>query len=1051
MPSPRRRSLLFAAALWTGACAGGGPAPRAPGTIRAQGATGLVDPTVQGARLVPSEVDLDPAYGVEPGGGVRTITAGVRLINLGRGGALCARDRLPQAPSDILPVPARMGGGFFYLVGTTVWRSSSWLSTPGPVFRPPQTVMKMFAGLDRVYLRLQSGAHVALDPRTGTPIDLGPLPGTPFLGSMIAVDGWHAVAIADLRGVVSTDDAGVTWRSLRVPFDPSELRRVGDAVYVGARTGPGSAQAASAGRPWVEVQRGGFALSAPPVEVAGTETQTPEGETLDILARTFGRRPLLAAIEDGWPLADGTAVVARNGELLRLRLSDGTVAEHALAAYPLKPSRCHPVPMGGPGAFGFVCGEAKGTTELYAFENGRMVSVRTFDRPRHVSAPGNGALVVHGGCGPDAPDDDASSVERLLCVRSRQGEWREVRLSDATCVRKGAPGKCDEYARNQRVVPLASGALVVLSPPDAGNVGAARLTILDGPPPARSVPVVFASTSDTTPSVVHMLRLGMWMDGFEERTPGTLAGWIELGGALLGVQIKVDGHARHGVLLPIGGTMLASGRWGLGFAGARRGYETTDGGMTWLPVDLPDPIAQGRTEPTRGCGPVGCVVGGWLRAGWGARSPDAPAAMDASPTLEPAVPRPTVLDLTCEFLRASGRPATAPVAAIAEDPWRYRYGRGRIPGAYGPGRPRQTYNWTPFFDSSAPKLGTTDLGFSNEARDAAGLAGPTARLYAWGPKEGEWDNHNRWLVRWMWPFGAEVRGAQASPTPRPVLFSSGLMPPAGPQGGLVWTAYPGDDAEHTLLVGRPTTGGRDNVAYDLETGHAAVEVRRGDGEPLAEVESAVRVAGRWLMATREDYGPQTWPATVLWEIDGGVAQELTRLPRTTDGNARVAVRLARRSDERAVGVIVEGQPAADRIGTALRWVVPVDLETAAIGDIERLGPIDLADRAVGLCRGDEGGWVADLPWSPSVRLEVGKTSSSLRNTLARVRLGTHSACIERLSGSGDVEDAALGPKRPAAAAGARNAASKNAVSKNGTAEVSVLGSGQRHVLRCAAR
>lgn len=1036
MTPAHRRALLFAATLLSGACGAGAPGPRTPGTIRAQGAAGLADPTVTGARLVPAEVDITPAYGVEAGGGVRTITEGVRVINLARGGALSARDRLPQVPTQILPLPARMGGGFFYLVGTAVWRSSSWLSTPVPVFRAPQTVADVFAGLDRVYLRLQSGAHVALDARTGAPVDRGPLPGTPFLGPMIAVDGWHAVAIADLRGVVSTDDAGVTWRSIRVPFLPSELRRVGDAVYVGGRAGPGSPQAASLSRPWVEVQRGGFALGTPSPDVGYAEAEAAEGGTLDALARTFGRRPLLAAIEDGWPLADGTAVVARNGDLLRLRLSDGTVAEHAPDAYPLKPSRCHPTPMGAPGAFGFVCGEAKGRTELYAFEDGRMVPVKSFDRARRVSASGNGALVVHGGCSADAPDDEPSSAERLLCVRSRAGEWREVRLSDATCVHKGAGGACEEHARNQRLVSLASGALVVLSPPEAGNLGAARLTILDGPPPARSVPIVFLSTSDTTAGVVRALRLGMWMDGFEERTPGTLAGWVELGGVLLGVQIKLDGAARHGVLLQKAGSMLASGRWGLDFAGARRGYETTDGGMTWAPIDLPDPIAQGRTALSRGCGPVGCVAAGWLRVGWGARAPDVAGNAEAIPTVETATLRPTMVALTCELVRTSGRPAIAPVAAIADNPWRYRYGHGRIPGPYAPGRPRQTFNWTPFFDASAPKLGTTDLGFSNEARDAAGLAGPTARLYAWGPKEGDWDKHNRWLVRWMWPFGSEVRGTQASPTPRAVLDSSGLMPLVGQPRSRIWTAHPGDDSGHTLLVGRPSTGGRDNVAYDLEAGHAAVEVRRDDGEPLAEIESAVRVAGRWLIATREDYAVQSWPATVLWEIDGGVAQELTRLPRTTDGNSRVAVRLARRSDERAIGVIVDGQPNADRLATAQRWVVPVDLESAAIGDIESLGPIDLADRAVGLCRGDEGGWVVDLPWSSSVRIEVGGTSSSLRNALARARLATHGACLERLSATGDIERAGKGPKLPPAAS---------------AVEVSVLESGARSVLRCAAR
>src|SRR5262245_38876902 len=107
------------------ACAGGMGA-QSPGTVRIPPATGAADPTVRGAHFVPADPDLTPSYGIEPGGGVRTITEGVRVVNLARGGALSAPDRLPAAPSDTIPVPQRMGGGFFYLIGTTVWRSSSW-------------------------------------------------------------------------------------------------------------------------------------------------------------------------------------------------------------------------------------------------------------------------------------------------------------------------------------------------------------------------------------------------------------------------------------------------------------------------------------------------------------------------------------------------------------------------------------------------------------------------------------------------------------------------------------------------------------------------------------------------------------------------------------------------------------------------------------------------------------------------------------------------------------------------------------------------------------
>jgi hypothetical protein len=465
--------------------------------LRVPTAPGPADVTVRSAHLVPADPDLDPSYGIESGGGVRTITEGVRIINMARGAALSSRDRLPQAPNEVLAVPPRMGGGFFYLIGTTLWRSETWLSKPAPVFQAPQTVTRLYAGLDRVYLRTQGGANIALDPKSGKPIDLGALPGTPFLGTFVAVDGWHAVAIADLRGVVSTDDAGVTWRTVKLPIEPREIRRVGDAVLVGSAATPKGSQ-------WFEVQRGGFVTRT----AAPAKDEADKQDVPDSLQRVYGRRPLLAAVEDGWPLGDGSAVVARDGELARIRLGDGVVLEHANGAFPLKPSKCHPVPLGS-GTFGFVCGEPHGETAIYAFNQGKLDAIKNFEGPRRVIASGNGSLVVHGGCDADAPTDDARSAEHVMCVRSKSGDWRDVRIKDPSCVRQ-TPTECEEYARDQRVVALASGALVVLSPPQAGRLeGVARLTVLEPGGAVRTVPLVLDATADTTPSVLRVLRLGM--------------------------------------------------------------------------------------------------------------------------------------------------------------------------------------------------------------------------------------------------------------------------------------------------------------------------------------------------------------------------------------------------------------------------------------------------------------------------------------------------------------------------------------------------------------
>jgi hypothetical protein len=158
------------------------------------------------------------------------------------------------------------------------------------------------------------------------------------------------------------------------------------------------------------------ASAPPPVQPPKPAPEAPDKEDFD--AKTFGKRPLASAIEDGWPLTDGTAVVARDGALARVRLSDGALTELVQDAFPMKPARCHPVSLTRPnavGAFGFVCGEPRGTTVVYAYDplRGRLAEIKRFEKPRVVTSSGNGALAVRGSCAEDAEPPAAPRVEPL--------------------------------------------------------------------------------------------------------------------------------------------------------------------------------------------------------------------------------------------------------------------------------------------------------------------------------------------------------------------------------------------------------------------------------------------------------------------------------------------------------------------------------------------------------------------------------------------------------------------------------------------------------------
>ena len=301
----------------------------APLGLREHDLRALDDPTVHDARLLPEDLKAGQAWGAAPGGGVRWIVAGERVLTWPDGSVSATTDRLPSAPTQLLDVPERMGGGFLFAMGNRVWRSDAWLEPARPVLVAAAALTQLLAGLDRVYARTQQGALVAFDPRTGESVSLGPLPASPSVAGVAALDGWRAVAVADLRGPLMTLDAGATWRRLPLPIDAADVVPLDGAIAIGGKDAERQSQ-------WWEVRADGHVGRL--ASAANRQTVEPSCRacSMRITARTFEQRPLVAAIEDGWPLSDGSAVVARDGFLGRVRLSDGAVLESVPEAVPLR-------------------------------------------------------------------------------------------------------------------------------------------------------------------------------------------------------------------------------------------------------------------------------------------------------------------------------------------------------------------------------------------------------------------------------------------------------------------------------------------------------------------------------------------------------------------------------------------------------------------------------------------------------------------------------------------------------------------------------------------
>lgn len=914
-------------------------------------------PVVRPARLVPGRIDARRTYGVERRG-VRALTAGLRLIVGADGSMLTSTERFSSTPREVIALPERLGGGFLFVLpaptgrGEVLFRADDWLEPARDIRTSPTNVERVMIGLDRVYVR-SSGALVAIDAATGTELDRGPLPPSPFVADVATADAWRAVAVEDLRGVVATFDAGATWRSIDVPGRVTRAVATRTGIVVG--DSPSST--------WFALRDDGSVapLAKPPSEALehddrrrapASEARAPnaqDGETkVEAGTKAFGRTPLAAAVEDGWPIEGGVAVVARDGALGKIRLADGAVVALDPRAFAMPSARCHPVSLAratDERAFGFLCGAPGGPTVVYAYDAkaNALAELKRFAGPRVVTASGSGTLAVRGGC-----DEETAHAH---CVLGRDDRWREIRVHAS--------------AGQERVVALANGDIAVLSP-TTSDKEPARLTLVTN---GRTVtrPVVFEGGSK---DVAFALKHGVWLDGIEERRPGVLGAWIEAGGSMLGVEIDREGHAKAGEFVRDTGLTFVSGRFGLGWSKARESYETTDGGMTWQRVRLPDPLVPASQVEERACGPVGCIAAGWIRVGWGEppaveRAASAAAPVTKTPTLAPVA-------LACEPIEAPPPPLESPAPArvrprvtITLSPLSQGSARSSSASIFQ-GDDVGSTKLPPFFSHPAPALADSERGQDFKA-------GPYARVYAWGPETGGWETQGKWQVQWLPSFAGWSTVVRTAPALPPASAVDLLK--LGPRYGWGWDMLAVDDDGHAL-IGHRRERFSAQALFELERDRTPLPIRNADGTSFTGVQDAVRVGGRWFVRTQST--PTTTanaaPTNVVYRIEGGYARELARIPRVGPSTSSAIGTLVRHSDGRSLGLLVDD--------TTTRWVLPIDPETGRVRDVERFDP--LPPSGLESCTAEMEGWIFE--GTPSSRSATSAMTIALSGSTSHDRL-----------------------------------------------------------------
>lgn len=908
-------------------------------------------------------------------------------VEEGPGGTISiARDLLPDGTSSqTVTLPARLGGGTLFLTavgGTVVHLASEFLGPLRPIARFRTMPLQVSVAPDRVLLRAADGSRVhSIELPAGTVSPPVGLPIAPRVGQIFFADAFRGVADIDLVGLVATEDAGSSWHPLGVSGPFLEMSSSPEGIVVSTAssrytidtTGSLSAgEALSVIQPAVGARAGGN-------PGASSRKRSPSGP--------LGPAPASMTVERGLPVAGGTALVAADGKVLRVRLTDFAVVDRSKEPTSLdRDDSCRAVPYGAGAAF--VCGGEGSGTSLHLVD--ALLDTREilrFTDARSVRSNGRGSLAISGSCRGEPPGSGSADH----CILDGVRPARTVRT-------RGDVGR-------ERVVPFSDGRVLVLEPPRDGDDGQATVVRLDGT--KTTVALLSDPAGEDPPNRKggpKTIRDAFWTHDFTEVTLTEVAGWIELGGAVRGVRVHVDtGEVTVGTAHPTALTGI-SGPYGLTLNEGGRGAETTDGGATWAPFDQPE-ILKTRPAPGRFCTAVGCVLPfeptPWVRVGWGEGSErDLEEARTPAQADDVEITR--SFSLQCDLVAVSGPP---PEPARKPKPADERAGLG----AATPPAGRQG-DWESFRGFLAPEL---PKGFSRYDNGSP----PSlvhSQLYAWTPTGATTRDPSRWLARFYDRFDAEpgasggVRSTAAGGTP--YVSEEALAELLGYRNATSNVQTLLDAGGHAALIGiGRSTGEWDLVSAVEGRAPALLAPPPGGWPPLVPaLMAAAWLDGAWVIAHQHGF-------TEIYVATTTETRDLIRLPRVGTGSNE-PVRVVRRAQGRAVGVLVGGMGPGG-IGRA-HHVLPIDLDTGKAGEIIRLGSVTMGDKPLRRCEPGEDGWIVDLGvgGGATLRLPLGArvTDPEVRARLdpGKVCLDGISARLQALPSSATSTASAAAPKSP---------------------------------------
>ncbi len=886
---------------------------------------------------------------------------GVRIVRHDGGQITRADERFPSGGTRATQLPPRLGGGYaFWQVsarGTHLWRAAEWEGRLKPVVSVLARAQQVVAGFDRLYLRIKDGSILGLDLDEGQFLGRGGLPEAPSIVGMAFADAWRGIVLASPQGPLVTFDAGSSWRPVRVaePVTGVGVRRGDPVLFVSGGS--------------YRIDGRGVVHRVRRIEGAKPAAEVPSaGPWRDPMAR-WRRGLLRAAIERGFPVTDDAAIVLNEGHLARVSLPSGRLQAWRPDVIAETDADCEGLRV-GPG-YGFVCGRPLGETTIYAFRPPlQLVVWARFNSPRYVASTGGGALVIRGSC---AAHDASVVTPTRYCIIAPNGTKRDVDIA----VQPGT----------ERVVALGDGRVAVLVPPRRAAAGASKgsaVKMLHG-----KVLVIDGGTTSTVElrwpkaptRTLQVAREGLWVHGFRQDASGDLAGWIEGGGPVLGVRVKLTGEVVFSSVYDRGGQVVLAGRFGLATNAAGGAEESIDGGFSWRRIELPKlPLGRGRA---RSCGAVGCALASWLRVGWGRERIKGDLEIaDLPPMATRTRTVGAVLTLQCASRSHPKVVADARLVVAAAHPHS---------------------TWSGVRGEAPPVLPKDAVGVDKSTDRHARTPG---HVYVWGTRGSDWLRRGSWVVRYEDSLTGRLFETAPSPSPWSDLDAAAVAIGAKRGAGFRrWDVWPEASASSALV-----SLCRGNCQlFVAQSGQPIFELRLTPGRrgrnARPRADSVVRIAEDWYWLVTHGREVE------LWRARGGEAKTF----RTFSGHRLRDIKLMRQSHGPGLGLsFAQGYDHATRTVPSRRTLLPIDLETGEFGESIDLGVQNLGLRKLRKCSADDDGWLysGEMPSAPVLRLD--RTRGHLNQVRIRMRWAPDGACIDSLSA---VASAGFRPTAPTRSSG----------------------------------